>query len=85
MRVDLALKYMCLAKSRSAVKALCDQQAVFVNDHPAKPSATLRVGDSVRIVTASGALTIALLNIPEKQLSKATAPTYYRVISPAAG
>jgi len=80
MRIDLALKYLCLAKSRSAVKSLCDKQAVWVNERPVKPSASLHVGDTVRIVTAGGTLTISLLTIPEKPLSKATAPTYYRVI-----
>lgn len=80
MRIDLALKYLCLAKSRSAVKSLCDNQAVWINERPVKPSASLHVGDTVRIVTASGMLTISLLTIPDKPLSKATAPAYYQVI-----
>lgn len=80
MRIDLALKYLCLAKSRSAVKSMCEKNALWVNDHPAKPSSTLHVEDHVRIATSSWTLTISLLNIPEKQLSKTAAPAYYRVI-----
>jgi ribosomal 50S subunit-recycling heat shock protein len=80
MRVDLALKYLCLAKSRSQVKALCDKKAVWVNDRLSKPSSTLHIDDRVRIETPTQTLTISLLSIPEKQLSKTAAPAYYRVI-----
>ena len=81
MRVDLALKYLCLVKSRSSVKQLCDDGAVRVNDHPAKPSASLRSGDRISIAFSHRTLTIELLLVPEKQLSKAVARTYYRTIS----
>lgn len=80
MRVDLALKYLCLAKSRSSVKTLCDQEAVAVNNRPAKPSTTLHVDDEVAIQYPSHTLTIKIQQIPDKQLSKAAAPSYYRVI-----
>jgi ribosome-associated heat shock protein Hsp15 len=80
MRIDLALKYLCLAKSRSAVKTLCDKNELWLNDRPAKPSSTLHAGDEVKITLPSGIITVSLLHIPEKQLSKAIAPTYYRVI-----
>jgi ribosome-associated heat shock protein Hsp15 len=81
MRVDLALKYLCLVKSRSSVKQLCDDGAVRVNDHPAKPSAPLRPGDRISIGFPHRSLTIELHLVPEKQLSKAVARTYYRTIS----
>lgn len=81
MRVDLALKYLCLVKSRSSVKQLCDDGAVVVNGHPAKPSASLRTGDRISIGFSRRTLTIELLVVPEKQLSKAVARTYYRTIS----
>jgi ribosomal 50S subunit-recycling heat shock protein len=81
MRVDLALKYLCLVKSRSSVKQLCDDGAVVVNGHPAKPSASLRPGDKIAIGFPHRSLVIELLLVPEKQLSKAVARTYYRTIS----
>lgn len=80
MRIDLALKYLCLAKSRSAVKTLCDKKTLWLNDREAKPSSTVHVDDRVRIETPSTVLVISFVEIPEKQLSKATAPAYYRVI-----
>jgi ribosome-associated heat shock protein Hsp15 len=81
MRVDLALKYLCLVKSRSSVKQLCDDGAVRVNDHPAKPSSTLRAGDTITIAFSHRTLTIELLLVPEKQLSKTACRTYYRTIA----
>ena len=80
MRIDLALKYLCLAKSRSSVKLLCDQNAVTVNSRPAKASSTIHIGDRISIGFPNRTVTVELLNIPERQLSKAAAPTYYQVI-----
>jgi ribosomal 50S subunit-recycling heat shock protein len=77
MRIDLALKYLCLAKSRSAVKALCDDNAVLINGHSAKASASLAEEDRV---TISGRATFLILKIPHKQLSKVAARDYYRVV-----
>jgi len=86
MRIDLALKYLCLAKSRSGVKTLCDKSAITVNSQAAKASTTVRVGDRISVVyPASGerparTLTIELTDIPARQASKAKAPSYYDVI-----
>ncbi len=80
MRIDLALKYLCLARSRSGVKALCKQDGVTVNTRPAKASLTIHVGDRISIEYPSRTLTIELLDVPRKQLSKTLAPTYYQVI-----
>ena len=80
MRVDLALKYLCLVKSRSSVRHLCGDGALLVNDHPVKPSATLRVGDKVKIRSPHRTITIELLSVPDKQLSKSVSSTYYAKI-----
>ena len=77
MRVDLALKYLCLVKSRSSVKHLCDDGVLLVNDRPVKPSATLRAGDRVTIRSGHRNLTIELLNVPDRQLSKSVSSAYY--------
>lgn len=82
MRVDLVLKYLCLVKSRSSVKSLCDQDAVVVNGRVAKPSTILRVGDRVTIHFPGGALTLSLLAVPEKQLSRSTAGACYAIEDP---
>lgn len=81
MRVDLTLKYLCLVKSRSSVKHLCDDESVLVNDQPAKPAATLRAGDKITIHFPHRTLTIGLVAVPERQLSKSAAPAYYEKIA----
>lgn len=81
MRVDLALKYLCLVKSRSGVKHLCDDGSLRVNDRPVKASASLRAGDRVTIEYPHGALTIEVIRVPERQLSRQVSVTYYTKLS----
>ena len=86
MRIDLALKYLCLAKSRSAVKSMCEKNVLWVNDRPAKPSSTLHVEDHVRIATSSWTLTISLQRrwvqvTSEKPFSDEGLPTRWTLLS----
>jgi len=81
MRVDLALKYLCLAKSRSGVKQLCDSESLLINDRPAKASATLHDGDRVTIRYPHRTLTVEVRSVPEKQLSRAAAAEHYIKLS----
>ena len=80
MRIDLVLKYLCLARSRSGVKTLCERDGVTVNTKQAKASSTIHAGDRISIEYPSRTLTIELLDVPRKQLSKTLAPNYYQVI-----
>jgi ribosomal 50S subunit-recycling heat shock protein len=80
MRIDLALKHLCLVKSRSGVKTLCEKGAVWINGRAAKPSSLLQAGDRVSIEFPERNLEIRLLAVPQKQLSKTDAPTYYEVV-----
>lgn len=77
MRVDLALKYLCLVKSRSSVRHLCEDGALRINDRPVKPSTTLRSGDRVTIRSPHRTLTIEILGVPERQLSRSVSAGYY--------
>lgn len=77
MRIDLALKYLCLAKSRLSVKSLCDAGGLLLNRKSTKPSSTVHVGD----VIALRGITVEILEVPSRQLSKAAAPSYYRVVA----
>ena len=67
MRIDLVLKYLCLAKSRSSAKALCDRGAVLVNGDTARASSVIHPGDRIEII-----------EVPQRQASKAEAPAYYK-------
>jgi len=80
MRIDLALKYLCLVKSRSLAKNLCDQHAILINNNAAKSSSTVRNGDVVTIAFRGRTVRVRILDIPEKQLSKTAAPTYYEAV-----
>jgi ribosomal 50S subunit-recycling heat shock protein len=80
MRIDLVLKYLCLLKSRSSAKHLCNDNAILVNDLPVKASASVRNGDKITIRLPRRTQSIRLLEIPEKQLSKTHAPAYFERI-----
>ena len=85
MRIDLALKYLCLVKSRSLARALCDKERVTLNGAPTRPSAMIRDGDSVTIRFERHSVTVVVDRVPEKQLSRSAALTYYRAVeTPAA-
>ena len=83
MRIDLALKYLCILKSRSSVKHLCSDNAILVNDLPVKPSTSVRIGDKITIHFPRRTVSIRLLEVPEKQLSKTRAPTCFERIGNA--
>lgn len=79
MRIDLVLKYLCLVKSRSIAKSLCEKERVLVNGTSVRPSSGVKAGDRVTVHYAAKSLTIELIETPEKQLSKSKALTYYRL------
>jgi ribosomal 50S subunit-recycling heat shock protein len=81
MRLDLVLKFLCLAKSRSAAKVLCDHGDVKVNGGVARAATIVHAGDVVAIHAPERALTVELLEVPAKQASKADAPRHYRVVT----
>jgi ribosomal 50S subunit-recycling heat shock protein len=80
MRVDLAMKYLCLARSRSLAKHLCDDGRVAVNGTMARAAGRVSVGDRLCIHFEHTLLDIELLRVPPKQLSKTAAADCYRVI-----
>jgi len=80
MRIDLVLKHLCLAKSRSIVKGWCERDLVLINGNTARASSTVRPGDQLTIYYPSRTLIIDLHTVPSKQLSKTTAPEYYEEV-----
>mgnify|MGYP001555877126 CR=1 FL=1 len=80
MRIDLTLKYLCLVKSRSLAKTLCEREAVLVDGNTVRPAASVQPGARVTLHFASRSRTIEILTVPEKQLSKSAAVDYYRPI-----
>jgi ribosomal 50S subunit-recycling heat shock protein len=80
MRIDLTLKYLCLVKSRSVAKALCEKDLVLVDGRPVRPAARAPAGSRVTILLRKRTISIELLEIPRKQLSKSAAVDYYRPV-----
>jgi len=78
MRVDLVLKYLCLVKSRSVAKTLCDNGLVLVDGAPVRPSSRVEAGRRITVRFRRDTVTLELLDIPRKQLSKTAALDYYR-------
>ncbi len=78
MRIDLTLKYLCLVKTRSIAKSLCDNGRVLVDGLPARPSHRVDVGRRVTIHFRARTVTVELQELPRKQLSKTAALDYYR-------
>jgi ribosomal 50S subunit-recycling heat shock protein len=81
MRIDLLLKYLCLVKSRSLAKILCDKGAVRIFERPVRPSSQVKEGDHITLETHRGTLIVEIHQLPNKQLSRVLAPTYYRRVA----
>jgi ribosomal 50S subunit-recycling heat shock protein len=80
MRVDLFLKHVCLAKSRSRAQALCNGGSILINARPARPSAEVHEGDRLELALPGRRLIIEIDQVPARQLSKSTAPEAYRIL-----
>jgi len=79
LRIDVFLKKVCLLKSRSLAAKLCDDGKVLINGRPAKSSKELKAGDEVSVTHGSRELTFSVLDLPDGNVSKAQATSYYRV------
>ena len=80
MRIDLFLKKVCIVKSRSAAAKLCQEQKITVNGRPAKSSKDVRPDDEISVALGSKELTVSVVALPDGNVSKAQAPSFYRVI-----
>jgi ribosomal 50S subunit-recycling heat shock protein len=80
VRLDLALKHLCLVKSRSAAKSLCDAGRVLVDGAPARAASTLREGHRLLIQFPRRTIRLEVRVVPERQLSKARSRQCYTVL-----
>ena len=78
MRIDLALKSLCLVKTRSIAKTLCDHGRVLIDGRVVRPSHRVEAGQRITVHFRARTLTVELLDVPPKQLSKSAAVDYYR-------
>ena len=65
MRLDKFPKVTKLIKRRTQAQVACKNNHVFLNDHLAKSSSLVKVGDEIKIVSPVMILRIKVLQIPE--------------------
>ena len=80
MRLDLFLKHSRLVIRRTVAQQLCEAGAVTVNDAPAKSSREIRPGDTLSVKHRGKITTVRVLEIPQKQTSKAQAASLYEIL-----
>ena len=82
MRLDKFLKVSRIIKRRTVANELCSRGKILVNDHVAKPSKTVKVGDVLDInLGDKGRLICEVLEAPEGNVSKNQASSLYKLIS----
>ncbi len=80
VRIDLLLKSLCLAKTRSQAHKGCDAGSVSVNGRTAKASTEVRPGDVVEIRHPRTVTAVEILEIPAGQVPRKDRDRYVRVI-----
>ncbi len=63
MRLDKFLKVSRIIKRRTLAKDAAEQERVFVNNLPAKPSKDLKIGDHITIYFGKKIVEIEVLNL----------------------
>ncbi|MCD4820296.1 MAG: RNA-binding protein [Candidatus Cloacimonetes bacterium] len=80
MRIDQILNKLCLVKTRSIVKKACDLNLVKINSRIAKASNKVQTNDIIEYNLNSYFTKIKLLEIPQGNVSKSSAPKFYELI-----
>ncbi len=80
MRLDLFLKCVCLAKSRSMASKSIDEGKVLAGGAKVKASREVKPGDVLEIVSRDLVRKIKVLDVPQGQTSKAESKDFYAVL-----
>jgi ribosomal 50S subunit-recycling heat shock protein len=80
MRLDLYLKRCCLVRRRADAKRACENGIVSVDDQPGKPGRMVRPGQRVEVRFVDRHLQIEVIDLPLRNVSRAAARDYYRVL-----
>lgn len=80
MRLDVALNRLCLTRSRNEAKVACDAGAILVDGHSVKPSQMVAPGATITLRFANRVLTVRLLDLPPKSVSKKAARELYEIL-----
>ena len=80
MRLDKYLKVSRLIKRRTLAKEASENERVYVNNKPAKPSKELVIGDIITIKYGKRILEVKVTNLTEST-KKADAALMYELLS----
>lgn len=80
MRLDLFLKCVCLAKSRSLAAKGIDDGHVLLNGARAKPSREVKPGDVLEISSRSMIRKVKVLEVPRGQVSRDASRDFYELL-----
>lgn len=81
MRLDKFLKVSRLIKRRTVANSICESARVFVNDNPAKPAKTVKVGDIITIEYKDTIKKARILKVPDGNVSINEASSLYEEIT----
>jgi ribosomal 50S subunit-recycling heat shock protein len=80
LRLDLFLKNVCLAKSRSLASKGIDEGRILLNGSKVKASREVKPGDVIEITLGGFKRSLKVIDVPAKQVSKAAARDFYDVL-----
>src|SRR5690606_5626938 len=79
MRLDKFLKVSRLIKRRTLAKEIAEQNRIKVNNHIAKPSYQVEIGDEIEITFGQSIVTVKVTDVKE-HVRKEEAKQLYEVI-----
>jgi len=80
VRLDKYLKVSRLIKRRGLANEVAGQGRVFINDKQAKPAATVKEGDILRLEYFNKTLVVEILKVPTGNVSIQESKDLYKVI-----
>ncbi len=80
MRIDKLLNKLCLVKTRSIAKKACDKNLVKIDGKTTKASANVAADNIIDYELYGYYNKIKNTIIPEKNVSKTSAPEYYEIL-----
>jgi ribosome-associated heat shock protein Hsp15 len=80
LRIDLFLKCVCLAKSRSIAAKGVEEGRVLLNGARTKPSREVKAGDVLEINSRTTIKKIKVLDVPRGQVAKDASRGFYEIL-----
>lgn len=79
MRIDKFLKVSRIIKRRTVAKDVCEDERIYINGKPVKPSKEVKIGDIVTVRFGNRSLSVKVLSI-DSVVTKAQAEEMYEIV-----